>query len=184
MIFWHLFVCYIHCSSDSVQWAFPGTTHRWSGVPTMPCGRFFLVRMAQRNGAIGMWLQSCGFFRYAYADTFGVNFACHSMFTCISVCGMSLSHSFSGNGLYTTHKIYLKCSLNFCIPFYAKFLRFIPDGNNSHFIPFSCTFLCRRLIFHYRGCVSFSWFRIPSICWARFDICLAFPLIFSFYWTC
>ena len=101
---------------------------------------FLYIWIAHPNDAIGMRLKSCGLLRYAYDDTFGVVFACRSRFTCISVCGIILSHRFSGNEFYTPHKIDLKFHLKFCISFSAKFLLCIPDSTNSYCIPFNLIF--------------------------------------------
>ena len=64
---------------------------------------FLWIWTAHPNGAIGMQLKLCCMLRYTYYDTFGVAFACRSIFTCISVCGMSLYHRFSGNEFSTPH---------------------------------------------------------------------------------
>ena len=77
---------------------------------------------------------------YTYSDTFGVAFAYRIKFTCISVCGMSLSHRLSGNNPSTPHSTDLKCPLKVCIPFSAKFLWCVPDGTNSYFLPFHVIF--------------------------------------------
>ena len=38
---WYLFLCCIHCRSDSARWMFPGTTHLWSGITTIIYGWSF-----------------------------------------------------------------------------------------------------------------------------------------------
>ena len=110
-------------------------------------------------------------------------FAWCSMFTCISVCGMILLHRFSGNKSSTPHKTDLKCPLNVCIPLLAKFMWCITDVTNSYCISFLFIFLCRHLIFYYRGYVSLSWFRIYSVSWLRSDMCLSFNFLFYFSLT-
>ena len=139
---------------------------------------FLWIWTAQPNGAIGMQLKSCGTLRYTYDDNFGVAFACRSTFTCIYVCGMSLSHRISWNNFSIPHKMNLKCPLNVFITFSAKFLRCIPDGTNSYSIPFPFIFLRRHLIFQYWVYVSFSWCPITSVCWVRSGRCLSSHFLF------
>ena len=45
------------------------------GCPVFPGVSILVDLMAHLNGDIGMQLTSCGTFRYAYADTFGISFA-------------------------------------------------------------------------------------------------------------
>ena len=90
--------------------------------------------MACPNGSIGVQFKLCIPLSYAYAGDFFVSFAFRSRFTCIYVCGLILSHRFSGNKSSTPHKTDLKHFLDVCIPLSDKFLRCIPDGNNLYCI--------------------------------------------------
>ena len=115
---------------------------------------FLWIWGARPNGANVMRLKLCGPLRYAYADLFTVSFSCCRRFTCISICGMSLSHRYSGNVLSTPHRTDFKCPLNVCIHFRSDFYSAFQTVL-THIVPHSLLlFLCTHMIFHYWGYVS------------------------------
>ena len=79
----------------------------------MPCGRNFCgLRWYTPMAPMACDLNNVVRKRYAYADIFGIEFACPIRFTCISVFGIMLYHRFSGNVSSTPHRRDLKC---FCM---------------------------------------------------------------------
>ena len=168
-----MFLCSIHCSRDSAQWKLPGTTQWLSRVPMMHWYWYF-----------------CIFGRHTPILTLACNWKCVVrwgkrililLVSCLPYIVGSLAYMFVGWSrpaglMQTSFPLHIKRTWSALLMFLSLALPIVFSSFLVvliHIVFCSLLFfLCRRLIFHYQGYVSFSWCRITSLCWLRSGSCL------------